>query len=201
MNAPPKLPWQKTRGEKLLLAGVIVVSSFLVCAVLGFIVLQGAHISSWFSIGAYGMAPTLQKGDRVLMDGRAYRDAKPERGDILIYKTDGLFSSERPQIYVHRLVGLPGETLSLEDGELLANEEPVDLWNEAGEITYKAHPKCRYLTKNGDSIVVPADHYFVVGDNSEHSADSRMWGFLPAKNVIGKGTSRYRPPFSLSRLQ
>src|SRR5690242_5535755 len=89
-----------------------------------------------FSVPTGGMAPAVSGGDHVMMEGVSFLVRKPRRGDIVVFKVDGIPSLPEGQVYVKRAVGLPGDVLRLSDGKLLANEIQISLVNEAGEIRY-----------------------------------------------------------------
>ena len=85
-----------------------------------------------------------------------------------------------------RLAGEPGDRLRVSDGKLYVNDMHVALRNSTGDIHYHFMPGSRYLASTVDTVTVPDGHYFVLGDNSTNSADSRFWGFVPAKNIMGR---------------
>jgi signal peptidase I len=154
-----------------------------------------------FSVPSGGMAPAIERGDHVIMEHFSYLRQAPARGDLLVFDT-----SEIPklgnQTYVKRLVGLPGETLRLDDGKLYVNGEPVVLRNKAGDIKYThlSAYSSKYLRNGPETVTVPPGSYFVLGDNSSHSADSRIWGFVPAESVLGRVVWCYWPPQHAGRV-
>jgi signal peptidase I len=143
-----------------------------------------------------GMAPTISPGDQFYTEGVSYRFRKPRRGEIVVFGTRGISSipqpgpSEPDAVYVQRIIGLPGDKLELRDEQVLVNgeEDPavrfVRLRNAFDGI---------YLSGPGTQVQIPAESYFVVGDNSANSYDSRYWGFLPARNIKGRAIFRYWP--------
>jgi signal peptidase I len=133
------------------------------------------------------MEPTIKAGDHMMMEGVTYLFHKPHRGDLMVFKTDGLEAVRPGEIYVKRLVGEPGETLRLMDGKIFVNDRPMPMQCSTGEIHYVSLPHfSRYLMTSNDTVTVPANAYFVLGDNSTNSWDSRVWGFVPAENVLGR---------------
>jgi signal peptidase I len=146
-----------------------------------------------YSVPTAAMAPAIQAGDHVVMEHLTYWRHSPQRGDIAVFATDKIPRLGR-QTYVKRLVGLPGETLRLNNGALYVNGERISLRNKAGEINYVFLPSfSKYLRNAKDTVTVPPGCYFVLGDNSERSADSRMWGFVPAASVVGRIVWCYWP--------
>src|SRR5581483_4189875 len=94
------------------------------------------------------------------------------------------------QVYIQRIAGEPGDHLELAGGKLYINGSLVTLSNEAGPITYFAPAVSSRVVTN---LIVPADSYFMLGDNSINSYDSRYWGTVPRANIIGTPAFRYWP--------
>lgn len=140
------------------------------------------------------MAPAISRGDHFMMEGFSYLLRKPHRGDIIVFKTDGIASLPADTIYIKRVAGEPGERLRIADGKLYVNDTRVSLKNSAGEIHYTFLSGSRYLGSSNDTVTVPEGHYFVLGDNSANSPDSRSWGFVPAKSILGRASLCFWPP-------
>jgi signal peptidase I len=154
-----------------------------------------------FKIPSSSMEPTLQVGDHLIANKLVYRFREPARGDVLIFRfrdpqdrlapaDDGrllsLFQARRAQRdLVKRIVGLPGETIRILDGRIYVN----------GELAPDERLKTQYYYDESDSeFAVPEKHYFVLGDNSKNSYDSRYWGFVPRENLLGNALFLYWPP-------
>ena len=125
------------------------------------------------------MQPGISDGDRLTLV-RFDRGAEFEvrRGDIILF----LYGGDAEKAYVKRLVGLPGETVELRDGRVLINgaelpEPYVD-------------PELNTMRDSAPPVFVRPHHYYVLGDNRDNSADSRAWGLVPEKYVVGKVTNR-----------
>ena len=140
------------------------------------------------------MAPAIEAGDHVLMEGLSFWMRQPKRGEIVAFKTDGLDGVAPGTIYAKRIAGLPGERLRISRERLYANDAPTELTNAIGEIRYVHLRGSKFLTYDDETVSVPEDHYFLLGDNSAHSADSRFFGFVPAENLLGRITHCYWPP-------
>ena len=151
-----------------------------------------------FKIPSGSMTPTLLVGDRIfvnkfiygaripLTDIRLPAVREPRRGDIVVFK-----SPEDPKKdFVKRLIALSGETVEIKEGFIYVNSEPVDKALAIRSVYY--YNRGDY-GKEGEKINVPADAYYVLGDNSASSRDSRYWGFVPKKNLIGKAVLIYWP--------
>ena len=121
-----------------------------------------------------------------------YWFSEPKRGDIVVFRTRGI-EGTRGDFYAMRVVGLPGERINVQEGRLWVNGQPVLEPKIFKELSYVHLHGARHLTDSNDIYQVPAGHYFVLGDNSEHSADSRYWGPVPRANIYAKVTKIYLP--------
>lgn len=134
-------------------------------------------LSARVRVDGFSMLPTLQDGEFVLVNRLAYHFGTPQRGDIVVFH----YPPDPKQDLIKRVIGLPGDTVSVQNGVVRVNNE---LLNEP----YIAQPP-RYT----GSWVVPAGHLFVLGDNRNDSSDSHSWGMLPFENIVGKAVLIYWP--------
>lgn len=109
------------------------------------------------------MNPVIQNGDVVLVNRIVYDASTPKRGDIIVFKPKG---NENLHSYIKRIIGLPGESVEIRDGEIYINNRKL---NEKYETTAIADTGIA-----SEKIVLGGDEYFVLGDNRESSEDSRM---------------------------
>ena len=133
-------------------------------------------------------------GDHVWVQQFAYWFSKPGRGDIVVFRTQGL-AGTRGDFYCKRVVGLPGERISIKAGKLYVNGTPVSDPPVFKRLQYvqPASLAPKFLAKETEEFVVPAGHYFFLGDNSAHSQDSRYYGPVPEANLVGKVTKIFWP--------
>ncbi|MBI4706562.1 MAG: signal peptidase I [Candidatus Omnitrophica bacterium] len=173
-----------------------IVIAFLLAMVIRAFVVQA------FKIPTGSMRQTLIEGDLILVNKFIYGAKipftnkrlpavrQPKRGDVIVF----IYPEDRKKDFIKRLVGLPGETLEIRSGTIYINDKPVldPVFNQ------------RYYYNRGDfamegqKLVIPKGTYFVLGDNSASSKDSRYWGFVPADNILGKAILIY---FPLTRIR
>lgn len=135
-------------------------------------------ISARVRVDGLSMNPTLQHGEYVLVSRLSYKTGVPERGDIIVFS----FPMDQRQDLIKRVIGLPGETIDIRNGEVLVNGKKLDEPYIAQSPVY-----------NG-AWTVGENELFVLGDNRNDSKDSHQWGLLPIENVIGKALLIYWPP-------
>ena len=140
-----------------------------------------------FWIPSGSMIPTLEIGDRVLVNKFIYRFTEPELGDIIVFQ-----SVDNPdEDLIKRVVGIPGDTIAEKNGTLYVNGKPQE-----EPYTNKNLPDSNSFAKT----TIPEDHVFVMGDNRANSADSRYFGPLPEKNIEGEAFLRFWPPNRIGPL-
>jgi signal peptidase I len=164
-----------------------------------------AFVVKPYQIPSESMAPTLLKGDRILANRFIYHFRAPRRGDIVVFR----YPVDERLTFIKRLIGLPGDTLSLQDGKVLVNGAPLNepyLALEGGQAvpTNPAGPIGGSTMVQPWSLAepytVPEGEYFVMGDNRMNSDDSRVWGPLPKENLIGVAFMVYWPPGRVKTL-
>jgi len=132
-----------------------------------------------FRVEGQSMEPNFHTGQYLIVDKISYRLHPIERGDVIVFVPP----KEANRDFIKRVIALPGERVEIRQGRVLINgkllQEPYITvsWN------YTMAP-----------MVVGDNEYFVLGDNRNNSSDSRMWGMLPKKNVVGKAWLSYWPP-------
>ena len=164
--------------------------SLLSAFILALIVLT--FIGRAFKIPSSSMFPTLQRGDRIFVSRFAYRTSAPERGDVAVF----IYPVDKKRDFIKRIVGLPGETVEIRDGHVLIDGSPVSNPSPIVHNTYYS-----IGPYGSDRIRVPEGTYFVLGDNSGNSKDSRYWGFVPQENLKGKAFLIYWPLRRIQRLR
>lgn len=166
----------------LLGSAVKEIATFLVLAVVIVLPIR-LFVAQPFVVEGESMYPTFDSGDYLIVDELSYRFNEPQRGDVIVFRYPGNESI----FYIKRIIGLPGETVSIdrgavsitrEDGTVAALEEPYVIAEDA-----------TYTTRT----IIGPDEYFVMGDNRPRSSDSRVWGLLPKKEIMGRAFLQLLP--------
>ncbi|KUJ84367.1 signal peptidase I [Microbulbifer flavimaris] len=178
--------------------------------VLAIVFILRSFVVEPFQIPSRSMVPTLQVGDFILVNKYAYGlrlpisrkkvldIGEPERGDVMVFFPPHMNET----YYIKRVIGLPGDEIRIEDNVLYINGERASqeliqalppanpqvevMWEE---IDGERHLMARHIEPSrfaNFSGVVPEGHYFMVGDNRDNSLDSREWGFVPERDIVGK---------------
>lgn len=135
------------------------------------------------------MRPTLEVNDRLIVEKVSYHFNPPQRGDIIVFMPTEQLQQGTPSIkdaFIKRVIGLPGESIEVYDGQVFVNDEPIEENYIFAPPDYQWGPQ-----------VVPENSYLVLGDNRNNSFDSHYWGFVPQENIIGRAVVRFWP---LNRL-
>ncbi len=170
--------------------------SILVAVVLALVI--RTFVVQAFKIPSGSMIPTFSIGDRIFVNKFLYGARipflgvnlpavrQPKRGDIVVF-----ISPETPKKdFVKRLIAVGGEMVEIKDGRILINGKVAEEPSSVRSIYYYNSGE---YGREGQAIEVPKDSYFVLGDNSGSSRDSRYWGFVPKKNMLGKVIFIYWP--------
>ena len=161
-----------------------------------------AFLLQAFYIPSSSMESTLIEGDRVLVNKLSYTFGDPSRGDIIVFEKPPNASGDINDL-IKRVIALPGETLSLRDGDVYIDgvrlEEGGYLADDVGTFPLNAIPNCDNTPVN-DTCTVPADRVFVMGDNRGGSTDSRRFGPIETDSIVGRAFLKVWPLTDLGFL-
>jgi signal peptidase I len=191
---------QEKKGHNSLVELVMIVA-----VALGLALGIQAFLVKPFRIPSESMVPTLEIGQRVLVDRVSFRFGEPDRGDIVVFKPPagqpGTCGVEHPSDqpcprgtperddtnFIKRVVGVPGDRLKVLEGHVYIDGERQD------EPFARIDPECGPCNLPRE-ITIPEDQYYMMGDNRGASADSRAWGPVRKEWIIGKAFMTYWPP-------
>jgi len=161
-------------------------------ALIAFLLVVGFRLFVFqpFLVRGASMEPNFHNWDYLIVDEISYRFRNPERGEVVVFK----FPNDPSQRYIKRIVGLPGETVQVQDGQvaILRGDEKVQL-DESHYISS--------TTPGRVEIELSEDQYFVMGDNRAYSSDSRSWGELSGDLIIGRVFMRVFPLSALAKYE
>lgn len=139
------------------------------------------------------MEPNFHDGQYLLTDKISYRFNEPQAGDVVVFKAPPDYRDE----YIKRIIAVPGEQISIKNGKVFKNgnifeEEylPNDIYTNAGKFA-----------EEGEALTVPTQSFFVMGDNREHSLDSRNFGFVSIDKITGRAWFIYWPPTDVGKIK
>ena len=129
------------------------------------------------------MDPTFHDGEYLIVDELSYRFTEPERGDVIIFR----YPENPSKFFIKRIIGLPGETVSIDRGSITINnpEHPQGFVLDESYLSVE--------TKGVEFTTLSGTEYFVLGDNRPASSDSRIWGPLEEDLIVGKALLRLFP--------
>lgn len=167
--------WQQV-GDNIRVLAIALVIAFLI----------RTFIAEPRYIPSDSMLPTLEVGDRVVVEKVSARFHPPNQGDIIVFDPPPqlqLLGYKPNQAFIKREIGEPTQTVAVRDRQVYVNNIPL-------KEDYIAEPPNYELSP----VEVPEGTLFVMGDNRNNSNDSHIWGFLPQQNVIGRAIFRFWPP-------
>ncbi len=198
---------KRNRGQGILMVAAGVLGFLCTVALIFF----GTR-NKTYSMPSGSMLPSIVMGDKLFADQTAYNSEKPKRGDIIVFR----FPKDETISYIKRVVGLPGEEITVKDKVLYINGQEIKVrpLNDAKVMGYLENDDDRKMLTlfeedlfghrhavlynmstlmNSDygPVRIPEGRYFTLGDNRDKSSDSRFWGFVPEENITGKAETVY----------
>ena len=173
-NPPKKTFWQSTlelvRFVAIVLAIVLPIRFFVV---------------EPFIVNGASMDPTFATGQFLMVDRLSYRLSSPDRGDVLVFK----YPNNPKVYYIKRVIGLPGETVSIKEGRVTITNTA----HPTGFMLAEPYIESVHASSDTSKTTLGIHEYFVMGDNRSQSSDSRVWGPLDATFIIGRPIVRIFP--------
>jgi signal peptidase I len=133
-----------------------------------------------FKVYGTSMLPTVEEGEYIMVSKAAYFFGQPHRGDIIVFDSP----QDSKTDLIKRIIALPGDTVEIRDDKVTVNGTPL-------AEPYTLEPP-HYLVLPEE---IPAEHYFVLGDNRNNSSDSHRGWTAPRQNIVGKAWITYWPPY------
>lgn len=175
LTAPPPPPERDKLLRQLGEALKDLLLAFLVILFLVTFLIQPVRVEGT------SMQPQLSDQERIFVNKISYRVFNIERGDVVVF----VFPGDSSKSFIKRIIGLPGETIRIAEGRVYIDgcllDEPYIPWKYQERITQPP-------------LLIPAGHYFVMGDHRNVSNDSRHWGCVPRSAIFGKAVLKYWPP-------
>ncbi len=132
-----------------------------------------------FFVRGASMEPTFLDGEYLVIDELSYRLREPERGEVIVFR----YPQSPSQFFIKRIIGLPGETVTVENGHVVIH----NLQHPEGVVLDESSYLDAAVRTGGNlTLRLSATEFFVLGDNREASSDSRSWGALPRDDIIGR---------------
>lgn len=170
-------------------ASVLEVVEVIVIAVAAVVIIRSFLVQP-FLVSGTSMVPNFQNGDYVLVDELTYDLRAPARGEVVVFRDPQDIST----YFIKRIIGLPGETVKITNNSITVTNQQ----NPNGLALDESYLPSGTVTAGTESYTLSSSTYLVLGDNRPFSFDSRSWGPLPAKNLIGLVRVRLWPPTAIT---
>jgi len=176
-NIPP-LPEEKPENGFWAIAKVVIVSMAIVLPIRAFVIQP-------FIVQGASMEPNYHESEYLVVDELSYNFTAPKRGDVIVFR----YPRNPSQFFIKRIIGLPGERVEIRGGDVFIRA------NKTAEAIKIAEPYLPSDLKTSPDTITDLDEkeYFMMGDNRFHSSDSRQWGVLDEKYIIGRSWIRLWP--------
>jgi len=180
-------------GKILKAIGIFILDLFET-VVLAAVIFLLVYLFLWqpHRIKGSSMEPNFHDGELILTNKLSYRLHQPKRGDVVVFRAP----TREDRDYIKRIIALPGERVMIKGGRVYINGKVLT----EPYLPPTQQIRTSYYMQEGEEKIVPPNHYIVFGDNRDHSSDSREWGPVPFKNIIGRVWLRYWPVSKLGLI-
>lgn len=149
-------------------------------------------VAQFHKVSGNSMVPTFLNGNYLITEKISYRFGEPKHGDIIVLKNP----RDESQDFIKRIIAVPDDTIKIEKNTVFVNDTAINEPYLPPDTSTRAGA---FLTE-GTAIKAGPNQYFVIGDNRNHSSDSREWGAITKKEIVGKAFFRYWPPQGIGLL-
>lgn len=143
-----------------------------------------------FIVSGNSMVPTFHDNEYLIVDELSYHFREPERNDVIVFR----YPKDTTKFFIKRIIGMPGETVEITGSKVTIRNDA----NPGGFVLEE--PYVKNQSSNNTTVKLGAEEYFVMGDNRIASSDSRVWGTLPKRLIIGRAYIRLLPITEISFL-
>lgn len=149
-------------------------------------------VAQFHKVSGNSMFPTMHDGDYLITEKISYKLNQPKRGDIVVLQNP----KDESQDFIKRIIALPGDTIKIENNRVFVNG------GTQPETYFPPNTPTRSgnFLREAATVSMDPNQYFVIGDNRNHSSDSREWGPITKDEIVGKAFFRYWPPQSIGLL-
>lgn len=147
-----------------------------------------------FQVNGNSMYPNFYDKEYVLTNIIALHFEEPNLGDVIVFRSP----VDPEKDFIKRVIGTPGDAILIKDGGVYLNGKQID---ESRYLNASVKTSAGSFIKEGEEVKVAEDEFLVLGDNRPNSSDSREWGFVPKKSIVGKSFFIYWPPQSIGFLK
>lgn len=191
INQPQKNTENNNGNKNIIKKYVSVIWEFLKIVIIAAIIVLPIRYFLFqpFIVSGDSMIPNFHSGDYLIIDELSYRVKTPQRGDVVVLR----YPLDTSQRFIKRIIGLPGETVNIENGQITISNNGTSL-----VLDEKKYLPDVLFTDGNIHLTLGEDKYFVLGDNRQASYDSRRWGALPKEDIIGRAAFRLLPVSAIS---
>ncbi|MFW5853323.1 MAG: signal peptidase I [Patescibacteria group bacterium] len=143
-----------------------------------------AYVAQPFIVSGVSMIPTFDNNEYLIIDELSYHFRDPQRGEVIVFR----FPNDQNKFFIKRIIGLPKETINIQNGKISVTSPSGDTWEMNEPYIEETE-----INSQKQSFTLSEDEYLVLGDNRQHSSDSRVWGPVVKNLIEGRALVRLFP--------